>query len=199
MQSIKKILLVFLCLLSISVMAATGPVDVLQSTSNNIVSSLAKLKQQGKLQTNYIVHLVHRDLIPLVDAEQMAMAVVGRQYWNSATPAEKKAFIKEFQTLVINTYAAAFASYNNDQVKVYPLRTTPNEFANVKSIIIRPNGNKIAVNYDMSKSNAGWKVTDFSIENISLINNYRAQFKPVLRQQGFVGLIKRLAAKNRQS
>lgn len=199
MRAIKQVFLALvLCFCTMTALAASDPQGLVQTTSNDILASLKKLKAQGKLKARNIAILVNRDLIPHVDADQMAMAVVGRQYWNKATSAQKQAFIREFKRLVINTYAAAFASYNDDKVKVYPLRTQPTNYATVKTLIMRPNGQKIAVNYNLSKNGSGWKVTDFNIENISITQNYRAQFASVLRQYGLAGLTERLAKKNKR-
>ena len=41
-----------------------------------------------------------------------------------------------------------------------------------------------------------WQVYDINIEGVSLIQNYREQFKSILRKDKFEGLVKLLEEKN---
>jgi phospholipid transport system substrate-binding protein len=42
----------------------------------------------------------------------------------------------------------------------------------------------------------GWKIYDVVVENISLVNNYRAQFNRIIRQSSYEDLIKRIEQKS---
>jgi phospholipid transport system substrate-binding protein len=49
----------------------------------------------------------------------------------------------------------------------------------------------------MNKADSGWVVYDINIEGVSLVSNYREQFKSILRKDDFEGLVKMLEDKNR--
>ena len=73
-----------------------------------------------------------------------------------------------------------------------PFRGNPN--ANdvvVRSTIISDSG-PVAVDYRLEKSGDSWKVYDFSVEGIWLIQNYRNQFASQIAQNGIDGLINAL-------
>jgi phospholipid transport system substrate-binding protein len=48
----------------------------------------------------------------------------------------------------------------------------------------------------MLQKGSVWKVYDINIEGVSLVRNYREQFKSILRKTKFDGLVKTLEEKN---
>ena len=55
--------------------------------------------------------------------------------------------------------------------------------------MLRDNGQKIALLYNLLKEGDDWKITDFSVEGISLIQSYQAQFQSIVQSDGLNGLI----------
>ena len=66
----------------------------------------------------------------------------------------------------------------------------------VKTQILQPGGQPVAVDYSLVKGPTGWKVYDIVIESVSLVTNYRSQFSNEIRQNGLDSLNKKLADKN---
>lgn len=199
----------FLIIISMSLMLTLGaaradvvsPVTVLNKAANAMLSSLEQNKSKLNKGNGVIYNIVSQILLPYVDVDRMSMAVVGRQYWMSATPAQKSEFINQFTRLVTSTYAAALASYDQDKVQFFPIRGdyATNRTVTVRSVIIRRTGQKIAVDYNVVRDGDSWKVYDFSIENVSMVQSYRSQFSDVLAQQGMAGLLQRLKAHNKNT
>jgi Cu/Ag efflux pump CusA len=69
----------------------------------------------------------------------------------------------------------------------------------VKTQILQPGGQPIAVDYTLEGINDAWKVYDISIEGVSLVTNYRNQFGNEIRQNGIDGLIQKLVDKNKDN
>jgi phospholipid transport system substrate-binding protein len=203
---LRNFFIVFLSLSAVLFMNAaiaevTSPVSVLNNAANQMLSSLAENKSRLHKGDGIIYSIVNRVLLPYIDLDRMGMAVVGRQYWTAATPAQKNEFIKQFTHLVTSTYAAALASYNDDKVQFFPLRTDYNnsKILTIRSVIIRRTGQRIEVDYNVIRDGDTWKVYDFSIENVSMVQSYRSQFSDVLAKQGMPGLLKRLQSHNQNS
>src|SRR6266568_3651176 len=57
----------------------------------------------------------------------------------------------------------------------------------------------VAIDYEMEKTPNGWKVYDVKVGGVSLVTTYRDTFTSEVKEHGVDGLIKSLAAKNRQS
>ena len=92
------------------------------------------------------------------------------------------------------------ASYDDDRIEFYPIRGgyTGKSVVQVQSVLIRKNGQRVSINYDVERSGDGWKIYDFTIENISMIQSYRSQFAGTLSQGGLPALLNRLKTHNSQ-
>ncbi len=179
--------------------AASSPITMLQRMSNNTLKALsrANLRSGSSGNAQKIHAIVSRYVIPSVDTHSMAASVVGRNYWNKASSSQKKAFISQFIKLVVSTYSAALSQFNNDRVRFYPLRGRLSSVVTVRSLIVRRSGHTISVNYTVRSTGRGWKVIDFNIEGVSMVQSYRSQFSSVLNSRGFSGLLQRLQTHNR--
>jgi phospholipid transport system substrate-binding protein len=83
-------------------------------------------------------------------------------------------------------------------IEYKPLHAEPDaKSVTVKTQILQPGGQPIAVDYSLAKAENGWKVYDIVIESVSLVTNYRSQFSNEIRQNGLDSLIKKLAEKNK--
>ena len=190
-------IILFLWILSPLCFAIISPATQLQQIANRMITQLESNKSQLH-HMSVIRRIVNQVLLPTVDVDRMAASVVGRN-WRAATDAQRSQFKKEFSYLVTTTYAAALSSYDDDQVKFHPIR---GDFASrqtmrVSSIIIRKNGQRIPISYDVVRAGDQWKVYDFSIEHVSIVQSYRSQFAGVLANGGMPALLTRLARHNR--
>lgn len=200
-KNILKSLGIFIlfCMLSPLCFAVTSPTEQLQTVANKMISQLENNKSNLGSMT-VIRRIVNNVLIPNVDLDRMSASVVGR-YWKTATPAQRTQFEKEFSDLVTTTYASALSSYNGDKVIFQPLRENFNDrqTMRVSSLIVRKNGQRIPITYDVVRSGDAWKVYDFSIEHVSMVQSYHSQFSSVLAQGGIPTLLTRLHNHNRAS
>lgn len=198
-RTMKKFwLLPVLMLVSLSINAAPiSPVQMLRSVSNRMISSLQQ--NRGRLNPALVRKIVYKNLVPYVAKQRMAASVVGRQYWTTASSQQRKTFVRQFTRLVVNFYSAALTQFNNDVVRFYPLRVNyrKQSTVSVRTVIVRRNGQRIPVTYNLVRAGHSWKVYDFSVENISMVQNYRAQFSGILSKSGLSGLNRRLIRHNR--
>lgn len=173
---------------------AQGPLEMLQSTSDQMIAALKANKASMKKNPGVVYGIVNRVLLPHVDLETMARSVVGRSYWMEATPAQREEFKKLFTRQVTSTYATALSSYQDEKVKFYPIRGS-GERVQVQSVIIRSNGQNIPVSYRLINYSGNWKVYDFAVEGVSIVQSYSAQFSNDLSQGGLANLLKSMRAR----
>jgi len=194
--SMARVVLFLSVALPVFAFALVSPVAQMQGEANRMVSQLAANKSRLS-NLNVIRNIVNSTLLPNVDVDRMAASVVG-QSWRSATPAQKAEFQKQFSYLVTTTYASALASYNDDKVYFQPIRGdyADRQTMRISSVIVRKTGQRIPVSYDVVRAGDHWKVYDFSIENISMVQSYRSQFASTLAQGGMPALLNRLRAHN---
>jgi phospholipid transport system substrate-binding protein len=179
--------------------SAEGPApDVLvRNTTEEVLTIVRNDKDIKAGKVDRIVDLIEEKVAPHFDFPRMTRLAVGRA-WRDATPAQRDALIKEFRTLLVRSYSAAFTAYTGVTVEYRPFRFNPGDTeASVQTLIKLPDGKEsIAVDYDMTLTPNSWKVYDVRVAGASLIINYRNLFALDIDRGGIDGLIKSLVNKN---
>jgi phospholipid transport system substrate-binding protein len=201
MKAIVKIL----CLAGLGVVLFTNvamanidmaPDVLVKQTADDVLAIVKNDKdiQAGNQQKLFAV--VEEKILPNFDFDRVCRMVLGKN-WKSASPEQQALFQKEFRSLLLRTYATALGKYRDQVIEYRPMQTDASEKnVTVKTQIIQKGGQPIAVDYSLVKGPAGWKVYDITIENVSLVTNYRSQFSSEIRQNGLDSLNKKLADKN---
>jgi phospholipid transport system substrate-binding protein len=175
-----------------NVVAAPSPLPLMKQIAQGMITALKRNKSRLAGNTALVRRIVNQVLIPHVDIYAMAGRVVGRNYWLKASSSQRQTFAGLFKSRVLSTYAGALSSYDRDRVLFYPLRSKIGNYAQVRSIIVRKSGQKIPVSYNMRYQNGKWQIIDLSVENVSIVNNYRAQYAGALSQGGLKNLIRKM-------
>ena len=103
----------------------------------------------------------------------------------------------EFRNLLVRTYTNAFTRFQDQTVEVKPIKMPAGmDEVTVKTLIVKPGTQSIAVDYEMEKTADGWKAFDLTVEGASLVTTYRGTFSDQVQQAGIGGLIKMLQDKN---
>ncbi len=174
------------------------PVAMLQTTSDQVIAALKQNKASLKRNPSVVYQIVNKILVPQVDLIGMSRSVLGRDVWTKATPAQQQRFEQQFKNLLIHTYASALANYNNQTVQFLPIRGGLGNQTRVQvnSQILQQNGPAISVSYRLIKQGDAWKVYDFSVDGISMLESFRSQFAAELNQGNLDQLINKLAQHN---
>jgi len=188
-------------LLCTVVWAISSPLDLLQNTSNQLISALQQNQATLKTKPEIVYSIVKKILLPHVDLVNMSSKALGRETWLKATPQQRQAFTQQFSTLLVRTYASALARYTDEKVNFLPLRGNCDGQMRVQvdSNILRDSGPTINVSYRLMRINNQWKLYDFSVDGVSLIQSFRSQFSEELQQKGLDGLINELTQHNMQN
>lgn len=130
----------------------------------------------------------------IFDFQRLTAFAVGKN-WRSATPEQKNQLTTEFKSLLINTYGNAMIKFKNAKVNVNTANDNGDSSV-VKTTVIYGENQKASIDYQLNKSENSWKVFDVSVENISLVMNYRTSFNEIVSKNGIDGLIAELHKKN---
>ena len=177
--------------------AVEGPDELVKRTAEDVLATVKSDKDIQAGDQEKIFALAEEKILPNFNFDKVSRMVLGKN-WTRATPEQKAAFQAEFRTLLIRTYASALSKYRDQTIEYKPLRmVNGTNVASVKTQILQPGGQPIAVDYTLEKQADTWKVYDIVIEGVSLVTNYRGQFAQEIRQNGLDSLIKKLADKNK--
>lgn len=165
--------------------------------TEDLLETVAKNRQALANDPRKVAELVDSKILPSVNLQRMTALVVGR-YWRQATPEQKERLVEEFKGLLIRTYSGAISQVKDLKIEVKPLRAAPDETdVIVKSIIVRPKGEPIQLDYRLEKSGDTWKIFDVNVAGLWLVETYRTQFAGEIGKSGIDGLIASLSEKSK--
>jgi phospholipid transport system substrate-binding protein len=180
--------------------AQTIAPDVLVKTiTDEVAAVLKKDKDIQAGDTRKAGDLIETKIVPHFDFTRMARIAMARN-WRAATPEQQKELAAEFKTLLVRTYSTALTNYRDQEIDYKPLRAKPEDTeVTVKSEVKQSGSSQpVPIDYEMEKTSNGWKVYDVKVDGVSLVTTYRDTFASEVREKGIDGLIKSLAAKNRE-
>lgn len=171
--------------------------DVLARTTTQEVLEILKRDKELQSGNQAKLHqLVEAKILPNFDFNRMTQLALGKN-WPRATAKQKQELVTEFRNLLVRTYSSSLTAFSNQTVEFKPLTLKPTDTdVTVRSEIRQPGGQPIPIDYSMYKTSFGWKVYDVTIDNVSLVTNYRASFANTIRQHGIDGLIKTMASQS---
>jgi len=181
---------------SVSAAQETNPEQLVQKITNEVLAAVKSDKQLAAGDRQKAVKLAEEKVLPYIDFEEATRLAVGRS-WTKATPEQKKQLVTEFRNMLVRTYSNALGEYEGQTLKILPSRKSdaPDE-ATVRTQYLRQGAPPLPIDFQMLKTDGGWKVYDIAVEGVSLVLTYRSEFDQVVKQGGIDGLIKRLAQKN---
>jgi phospholipid transport system substrate-binding protein len=137
--------------------------------------------------------LLEQTIAQRFNFSEMAKRSLGAE-WAKRTPEEQKEFAANFQTLLSNTYIGRIEAYSGEKVQ-YLKELNDNEYSEVYTKV--DNGKSVIdLTYKMENSGGEWRVYDVVVEGTGLVQNYREQFKRILRKDSFAELSKQLRDKS---
>jgi phospholipid transport system substrate-binding protein len=121
----------------------------------------------------------------------ISQAAVG-QKWHKFSEAQKNRFIQLFERLLENTYMSTVERYKSEEVRFTKEVAQTSTLARVDSVVVSK-GAEFKISYLLAREGSGWKVNDVTIEGVSVVANYRAQFKQLLQRDDAAGIDTMLA------
>jgi ABC-type transporter MlaC component len=175
-----------------------GPDQVVKATIEDVMEAIRSDPAAGAGDPDRIYQIVQQRFLPSTDFMLATQYAVGGA-WANATPAQRDALFKQFQTLLARTYALQLTQIQGQDTRFkYAPVARPAAGANdavVKTTVIT-GGDTMPIDYRLRKTGAGWKIYDINMMGAWMIEVYRRQFAAQLRSGGIDGLIRYLAAHN---
>lgn len=185
----KVVMSVALSLLFATSAFADTSKEFVQSKTDTVLNIVQKSKDVATAKKE-----ITKESESIFDFQRLTAFAVGKN-WRSATPEQKNQLTTEFKSLLINTYGNAMIKFKNAKVNVNTANDNGDSSV-VKTTVIYGENQKASIDYQLNKSENSWKVFDVSVENISLVMNYRTSFNEIVSKNGIDGLIAELHKKN---
>ena len=187
---IKKtsILLAFLLTTNIAFSSDT-PDGFLKDSVQEISLLVSKYKDRFETDEEFLRDKMNSSVMPKLDIKLMSKIILGKKIWTEMSKSQKDDFVEAFQYRMTSTYMKSITAFDGEKVVFLPYEPGKREnIAYVKSKYLIPGGD-IAVDYRLIKKSEEWKVYDIIFDGISLMKNYRADFREHVSQNGIESLI----------
>jgi len=177
MRRLKVFSILMLSLFTLPVYAG-APLDTVQANVNKVFDVLRDPKLKGdsaKEIKKEKLRIIYGQMFNEVELARRTLA----RNWNELNPAQQQEFIRLFRQVLENAYIDKILSYTNEKT-VFSREIMPStEQAEVQTKIIT-SSREIPIFYRVILKDGVWKVYDVVVENVSLVQNYRSQFKSIL-------------------
>jgi len=116
--------------------------------------------------------------------------------WQRFSKAQQAEFMEEFKRYLAVNYGNRIERYDQQQVDIVGERQEPRGDVTIQSVVRGGEFEGATVDYRLRERDGQWLVIDVIVEGISLVSNFRDQFKEVLAHGGPEELLEKLRAKN---
>ncbi len=173
-----------------------GPQQLVEDSAKRMLVELDANRAMYMKDPAKLDALVGNVLLPNFDTEYSARLVLG-QTWRTATPEQRKRFVDAFYHSLLRNYGNALVDFTADRFVILPYRGDPGEtMATVRTEVKKSSGEKVPVNFNLRKTDSGWKAWDVVIEGISYVKSFRTDFGSEIEQKGLDEVIARMEKEN---
>ena len=130
----------------------------------------------------------------ITDIPSAAVAALGSE-WAARTAAEREEFTDLFAELLERAYVARLAGavrVTGTVAMTYVDEAVQGDTARVTTALRGANGH---VEYRMTLRGGRWQVYDIVLDGVSVVENYRAQFRRLMQQESYAAVVTAMRAK----
>ena len=185
----------YLCaflLLPLSLFAGV-PLTTVEGYVNSVLSVLRDPALQGEGAKKIKKEKIRAIAEKMFDFNELSKRTLGPN-WKNFNPDQQKEFTVLYRDILEDAYMDRITSYKDEKVVFNKEAMLSDDTAEVQSTVLTKK-EEIPINYRVIVKGGEWRVYDVVIEGVSLIMNYRAQFRQILANKPPAELLKILRKK----
>jgi phospholipid transport system substrate-binding protein len=163
---------------------AAEPQQVVEQVAQELFG-LVKTKNAKNTADEVYFQQVEEILDGVVNFQYIAGAVMGKEPFAKATPAQRGEFLKVFRAGLVKSYAKGIAGYADSDIKLLGVVKDPK---NPKRVVVKQEvskeGTSHKLDYTMVQGKEGWKLINVVLNGVNLGQSFSGQFKAALKKQG---------------
>jgi phospholipid transport system substrate-binding protein len=186
------ILLVVLLILPLQVLAG-GAKDTVEVQIKKMLATMQTPEFKG-MQKDAKLTEISNIINEVFDWQELSRRTLGRE-WKKFSPDQQKEFMTLFEQLLQGIYADRILAYTQEKIEFGKETELKKGRAEVESYIITTDNKKVPMFYRMTDKSGQWRVYDVVIEGVSMVKNYRGQFRQILSKKKPEDLLQTLRGK----
>ncbi|NIM22548.1 MAG: ABC transporter substrate-binding protein [Candidatus Latescibacteria bacterium] len=172
---------------------AGAPTDAMKSTIDEVLRIIREKDLQHPSKAEERRTQLEQVVGARFDYKEMSRRALGRP-WRTLSNEQKEEFVDLFRTLLTNSYADKIETYSGEGVQ-YLNERTEQEYAEVRTKVLSAK-TEIPLDYRLINRGEDWRVYDVVVDGVSLVNNYRGQFRKILSASSYSDLVDQLREKS---
>jgi phospholipid transport system substrate-binding protein len=157
---------------------AGPPLEAVKTQVNKVIDVLRDSSLKGEAGRKVKRERIRNISENMFDYTELSKRTLG-QNWSKLNAGQQTEFLGLYKTLLEDAYADKIITYTDEKVVFGKETTLSEKTAEVQTTIITKKAD-IPIYYRVIQKGADWKVYDVVIEGVSLVSNYRNQFKEIL-------------------
>jgi phospholipid transport system substrate-binding protein len=171
-------ILTMVVLIPLVALAEESPMATIETGVNNVLATLKDPGFKAKPKDVQVADLT-KVISTIFDFDELSRRTLGRG-WRNMNDAQQKEFVDLFTQLLQGVYADRLLAYSDQKVIFDKENIVKKGQAEVQSYLQTADGKKIPLFYRLIDKSGSWKVYDVIIEGVSMVKNYRTQFREIL-------------------
>lgn len=186
-------LALFLLFFCVPAQAAEAPLVTVQTAVNQVMAILNDKALQGEEGTAEKVKKIWVIVDGVFDYKKLSQQALGKN-WRTITPEEREEFTRLFSRFLGQVYITKISSFSDNTVNFTGEVALSATVSEVRTKV-KTAQNEIPIAYRLTLKDGEWKVYDVIVEGVSLLNNYRSQFRDILAKRSMQSLLAQLREK----
>jgi phospholipid transport system substrate-binding protein len=162
---------------------AGAPRGAVTSAIDDAIAILHNTRIPVEQRRRELRSLAERNL----DLAKMARDVLGT-HWTEMTPAQQQEFVPLFEAFIEAAYLGEIQEYVKLKIDVGSQAFDGADHARVEAEVLQPGEDPIEITFMLERAPQGWLMYDVVVDDIGMVENYRAQFDHVIRTRGLARL-----------
>jgi phospholipid transport system substrate-binding protein len=171
----------------------TAPAEIVKRLVAQILSTVKDKQMTQADKQKKLRELAGANL----DFDEMSREVMGSR-WRSLDSEQQRRFVPVFSSFLEDSYLNKVQNYSDQQIHITSGRETEKSYAEVKGRITQEGTEPIELGFALKREGGVWKIYDITLDNVSTLHGFRAEFRRVLKEKGFDALMKQIEQRDRE-
>jgi phospholipid transport system substrate-binding protein len=172
---------------------AAAPMETVKAGVDKVLATLTDPAFKAKPKDQQVAQLTD-SINTIFDFEELSKRTLGKE-WKNMNDAQQTEFVQLFRELLQGVYADRLLAYSDQKIIFDKEDILKKGTAEVQSYLQTADGKKIPLFYRLTDKSGSWKVYDVIIEGVSMVKNYRTQFREILSKDSPEKLLEILRSK----
>jgi phospholipid transport system substrate-binding protein len=157
---------------------AASAKETVETGVNKVIKTLADPTFKAKPRDVKITE-IGNIIGEVFDFTELSKRTLGRE-WKKMDAEQQEEFTELLRELLQGVYADRLLAYTDQKIVFDKEIELKKGRAEVQSNIVLSDGRKVPIFYRLTNKSGQWKVYDLIIEGVSLVKNYRTQFREII-------------------